>query len=125
MIVRESPDELTLRAAEVNTSKALINVNHIEPGRWGPHLVDAEWNAFCQALYKGIEREDWEEMYDSYKEMSRALWCDEAAGGPEGKSLVGHESSQRQEGRVSRSGSRRGHFEKDISRIQLLRWTKH
>ena len=28
--VRESPDELTLRAEEVNTSKALINVNHIE-----------------------------------------------------------------------------------------------
>ena len=33
VIVRESPDELTLRAEEVNTSKALINVNHIEPER--------------------------------------------------------------------------------------------
>ena len=31
VIVRESPDELTLRAEEVNTSKALINVDHIEP----------------------------------------------------------------------------------------------
>ena len=29
--------------------------------------------AFCQALYKGIEGEDWEDMYDSYKEMSRAV----------------------------------------------------
>ena len=29
--------------------------------------------AFCQALYKGIEGEDWEEMRDSYKEMSRAV----------------------------------------------------
>ena len=34
--VRENPDELTLRAEEVGTSKALINVNHIEPERWGP-----------------------------------------------------------------------------------------
>ena len=38
--------------------------------------------------------------------------CKEAAGGPEGKSLVGHECSQRQEGSVLWSSSRRGHFEK-------------
>ena len=60
LIVRESPDELTLRAEEVETSKALIDINHIEPERWGPPLVDADWYAFCQALYKGIEGEDWE-----------------------------------------------------------------
>ena len=40
--VRESPDELTLRTEEVNTSKALINVNHIELGRWSLPLVDAD-----------------------------------------------------------------------------------
>ena len=34
--VRESPDELTLSAEEVKTSKALIDVNHIEPERWVP-----------------------------------------------------------------------------------------
>ena len=34
--VRESPDELTLRAEEVKTSKALINVDHIEKERWAP-----------------------------------------------------------------------------------------
>ena len=73
MIVRESPDELALRAEEVNTSKASINVNHIEPERWGPPLVDADWYASCQALYRGIEGEDWEEMYDSYKVMSGAV----------------------------------------------------
>ena len=61
------------RVEEVNTSKALINVNHIEPERWGPPLVDADWYAFCQALYKGIEGEDWEDMYESYKEMSGAV----------------------------------------------------
>ena len=59
MIVRESPDELTLRAGEVGP---LINVDHIEQERWSPPLVDADWYAFCQALYKG---KDWEEMYES------------------------------------------------------------
>ena len=33
----------------------------------GPPLVDADWYAFCHALYKGIEVEDREEMYDSYR----------------------------------------------------------
>ena len=58
--VRENSYEFTLRAEEVWTSKACMDVNHIEPERWGPHLVDADWYAFCQALYKGIEGEDWE-----------------------------------------------------------------
>ena len=71
--VRESPDVLTSRAEEVNTSKALISVDRIEPGRWGRLLVDGDWYAFCQALYKGIEGEDWEDMYDSYKVMSKAV----------------------------------------------------
>ena len=73
MIVRESPDELTLRAEEVETSKALVIVDHIEQERWCPPLVDADWCAFCQALYKGIEGKDWEDMYDSYKVISRAV----------------------------------------------------
>ena len=36
----------------------------------GPHLVDADWYAYC---HKGIEGEDWEEMCESYKEMRRAV----------------------------------------------------
>ena len=43
----------TLRAEEVNTSKALIDVNHIEPERWILPLIDADW-------YAGIEGKDWE-----------------------------------------------------------------
>ena len=35
-------------------------------------MVDAAWHAFCQAMYKGIEGEDWEELYEHFKEMSRA-----------------------------------------------------
>ena len=59
MTIRESPDELTLRAEEVVMWKSYINVNHIEKERCGPPLVVYDWHAFCQALYKGIEGEDW------------------------------------------------------------------
>ena len=38
--VRESPDELTLRAEEVGTLKTYTNVDYIEKERWGPSLVD-------------------------------------------------------------------------------------
>ena len=72
--VRESPDELTVRAEEVKTSKAYIDANHIKAKRWGPPLVDADWSAFCQALYEGIEGKDWEDMSDSYKIISKAVW---------------------------------------------------
>ena len=73
MAIRESLGELAQRAEEVNTWKALIDVKHIKLERWGPLLVDADWYAFFQALYKGTEGKDWKEMYDSYKEMSEAL----------------------------------------------------
>ena len=45
-------------------------VDHIEPERWGPLLIVADWYAFCKALYKGRVLA---EMCESYTEMSRAV----------------------------------------------------
>ena len=58
----------------MSTLKTYINVNHIAEERWGLTLVDEgedDKYAFCLALYRGIEGEDWSEMYEAYKEMSR------------------------------------------------------
>ena len=55
MLVRESPYELTLRAHEVGTSKSCVNVDHIAKERGGLPLVDADWHAFCQALFKSLK----------------------------------------------------------------------
>ena len=57
---------------EVNTQKSCINVDHIAQDRWRPPLVDADWHASCQAIYKGLEGKDWEELYYQYKGMSTA-----------------------------------------------------
>ena len=70
-------------------------------GEVGSPLVDYDWYAFCQALYKGIEGEDWGELYDAYKEMSRAVG-EEATGGPESKSPLENEGSQRCRRRILR-----------------------
>ena len=91
--------ELTLRAEEVNTLKAYIDVNLNRKDGALPWLMLTGMLS-AEALYKGIEGENWEEMFDSYKAMSEALGVKTAAGGPEGKSPVGHESSQGQNGRV-------------------------
>ena len=48
--------------------------------RWGPLLIDADWYAFCKALYKG---RDLAETCEAYTEMSRAVGSKEAAGSPE------------------------------------------
>ena len=72
MTVREDSDELTLRAEEVGTLKTYINVNHIEKERWCLPL-GITTAMTCQALFKGIEGEDWAEMYEAFKDMSRAV----------------------------------------------------
>ena len=86
---REGADELTLRA-EVGTLEGFINVDHIEYDRWVP-LVDADWHAFCQAIYKGIGGEAWEELYYHYRAMSHA------AGVKKAKSPLGTEAKDRGE----------------------------
>ena len=63
---------MTLRADEVKTLKACMNIAHIEENRWGPPPVDADWHAFCQAIHKGIEGSEWEELCCHYREMSKA-----------------------------------------------------
>ena len=34
--------------------------------------MDADWYAFCQAIYKGIEGREWEELHHHYRDMSKA-----------------------------------------------------
>ena len=57
----------------MGTWKLCINVDNIAKEWWCLPLVDADWHAFCLALYKGIEGEDWGEQNDVYKEVSRAV----------------------------------------------------
>ena len=54
-----------------SVEQAKVFKAHAVPQGLYANLINAlKWLAFCQALYKGIEGEDWEEMYDSYKVMS-------------------------------------------------------
>ena len=39
----------------MGTQRAITHTKHIEFERWAPPLVDADWHALCQAIYKEIE----------------------------------------------------------------------
>ena len=68
--IREGGDELTLRAEEVRTLTC-INSDHIEDDRWDPRLMRTCMPSAKQ-FHKGIEGNQWEELYCHYTEMSRA-----------------------------------------------------
>ena len=61
VIIRESPDELTSRPEEVETS-------NIEPERWGLPWLMLTGMPSVRRCTKA-----WEDMYDSYKVMSRIM----------------------------------------------------
>ena len=113
MTVRESPNEF----------------DHVAKERWG-----ADWYAFCQALYKRIAGEDWEELYDAYKEMSRAVEVKKQQEAQKAKALwkmkaakeAGEEyDDPKRDDTTSDEETRQdGHFGKNTSKIQLVRWTK-
>ena len=71
-VVREGPDEFTLRAQEEGAVRSFIDVTNVGDKRWGPSLVDDDWLAICQAIYKGVEGPEWEAMYCQYKELHQA-----------------------------------------------------
>ena len=73
--IREGPEEMTLRAEEVGSLKACINVDPIVEDRWRPSLVDADWHAFCQTIYKGIEGSDWEKLCYYCKRNEHGSGC--------------------------------------------------
>ena len=100
-VLREGARDLTRRAEEFETLKACINVDQIYKKSWGPPLEDADWHAFCQAIYKGIKGSEWDEFYSHYGEMSKAAGAKKPSESQKSKSPVGHEGSQRQRWRNS------------------------
>ena len=50
-------------------------------------MVDADWHAFCQAIYEGIEGSDWWKLYAYSKEVSRAAGVRKPSGSQKAKAF--------------------------------------
>ena len=48
-------DELTLRRKEEGMLRTSIDTTNEGDNRWAPPLVDEDWYAICQAIFKGVE----------------------------------------------------------------------
>ena len=80
------PEEVTLRAEEVGSSRACIDTTHVEAGLWRPSLVDADWHAFlpshfvrrCTTITKSCTRR-WERRCLGKVKKAKALWSMKAA----------------------------------------------
>ena len=55
MVIRGGADEVALRAQEEGT---FIDSSNVGDQRWVPPSVDAEWHAFCQAIFQGVESDE-------------------------------------------------------------------
>ena len=71
--VPEGVDEVTLRRGEDGALRSCINTAKVEASRLGPPLVDADWHAVCQAIYRGVEGAEWENLFKKFVEMKEVI----------------------------------------------------
>ena len=85
--IREGAVELTMRADEVRTLKACINIDHIEDDRWGRRWLMRTGMLSANQIYKGTRGEKWEELYCHYREVSRATGATKPSESQKAKAL--------------------------------------
>ena len=66
--VGEGAEELTPPRGEEGGLRTFIDTTKVGDCRWGPSLVHEDWHAICQAIFKGIEGEEWERLFLEYVE---------------------------------------------------------
>ena len=67
-------DELTLRRGEECTQRAFINTDKkVEADRGEPPLVNEEWHAICQAINRGVEGAERENLWYKFIEMNQEV----------------------------------------------------
>ena len=72
-VIRKGADELTLRAHEEGVLRAFIDTPSVGDRRCGPPLVDADWHAFCHAIFQGIEGSEWDPLHYRYKDLQQTV----------------------------------------------------
>ena len=71
-VLREGPNEQTLRAEEEGTLHTFIGTTDVETADGGPPLVDEDWHAVCQAMLQIVEGSEWKTVYYNLKELHQA-----------------------------------------------------
>ena len=70
---REEAGEFALRRGDEGGLRTFTDTTNVGDNRWGPPLVDEDWHGICQAILKGIEGEEWEQLYYEHVEKCKAV----------------------------------------------------
>ena len=87
VILREGVDELTLREGEEGLLRTCVDPTKVKVDRWGPSLVDEEWHAVCQAIYKRVEGAEWENLRYKFVEINMEFNVRHQSGSSRAKTL--------------------------------------
>ena len=72
-VIREGADELILRVQEEGVLRTFSDTLNEGDQRWGPPPVDADWHAFCQANFQGIEGSEREAVFYRYNDLHQVV----------------------------------------------------
>ena len=53
--------------------RTFVDTTKVEAGRWGPPLVDLDWHAICQAIFKSVAGVAWENLCCKSVEMNKGV----------------------------------------------------
>ena len=53
--------------------RTFIDTSTVGDQRWEPLQVGADWHAFCQSIFQGVEGPEWEAMCYHYKDLHQAV----------------------------------------------------
>ena len=70
-LIEEGVGELTLREGEEGVQRSFIDTTNAGDSRWRPPLEDEDWDAVCQAIYKGVEGAERENLYHKFLKMGQ------------------------------------------------------
>ena len=71
--VNQVPEELTLRIGETRGQKVFVDTTRIDRNKWSPPLVDSDWSEMCQTLLDGVEQEDWDFVYNTFRAAAKKV----------------------------------------------------
>ena len=85
--------------------------------------MDADWNTFCQAIYKGIEGSQWAELYHHYREMCEAAGAKKPSESQQAKALWAMKAAKDREDGFYDSARRENILGR--KRTRLVLWEEH
>ena len=101
-VVREGAEEMTLKRDEEGMLRTFVNTTNVKDSEWKPTLVNEDWHAVFQAIYKGVNGLEWETMYYKYEKLHEAVNLKKPGDNKEAKALLPLKRVQKKSGRLQR-----------------------